>query len=180
MFFGDRSLFGVSTVVLFDFPFGNETQRRCCAKTIGVSIRGPENNFNVLWETFNKRYPFFQLRNVNWKKQRDTYRSRVTSQTSDDELFEIFCQMLEPLNDGHVELKAKATAHRKKRYFNPEKPSRFRQEFTPKEIKRLFKTTEKTLVENCFGRPAATEAWMILLLQVSQIRLHSDPRVGRR
>jgi carboxyl-terminal processing protease len=126
-----------------------------------MSIRDPEMNFKVLWETFNKRYPFFQLRNVNWKKQHDTYRSRVTSKTSDDELFEIFCQMLDPLNDGHVELKAKASAHRKKRYFNPEKQPRFRQEFTTREIKQLFKTTEKTLVDNCFGRPAATEAWML-------------------
>ena len=96
------------------------TQRRCCVKTIGVSIRDPERNFKVLWRTFSRRYPFFQLRNVNWKKQRDTYRSRVTSKTNDDELFEILCQMLSPLNDGHVELKARATAHRKKRYFNPE------------------------------------------------------------
>ncbi len=159
--FGDRSLFGVSTVVLFNIPFGNETQRPCCVKTIGVSIRGPEKNFKVLWETFNKRYPVFQLRNVNWKNQRDTYRSRVTSKTSDDELFEIFCQMLDPLNDGHVELRAKATAHRKKRYFTPEKQPRFRQEFTPREIKQLFKTTEKTLVKNCFGRPAATKAWVL-------------------
>ena len=126
-----------------------------------MSIRDPEKNFKVLWETFNKRYPFFQLRNVNWKKQHDTYRSRVTSKTSDDELFEIFCQMLDPLNDGHVELKAKASAHRKKRYFNPEKQPRFRQEFTTRESKQLFKTTEKTLVDNCFGRPAATEAWML-------------------
>ena len=126
-----------------------------------MSIRDPEKNFKVLWETFNKRYPFFQLRNVNWKKQHDTYRSKVTSKTSDDELFEIFCQMLDPLNDGHIELKAKASAHRKKRYFTPEKKPRFWQEFTTREIEQLFKTTEKTLVDNCFGRPAATNAWML-------------------
>ena len=91
-----------------------ELQRRCCVKiNIGMSIRDPEKNFKVLWETFNKRYPFFQLRNVNWKKQHDTYRSKVTSKTSDNELFEIFCQMLDPLNDGHVELKAKASAHQR-------------------------------------------------------------------
>ena len=126
-----------------------------------MSIRDPEKNFKVLWETFNKRYPFFQLRNVNWKTQHDTYRSKVTSKTSDDELFEIFCQMLDPLNDGHIELKAKASAHRKKRYFTPEKKPRFWQEFTTREIEQLFKTTEKTLVDNCFGRPAATDAWML-------------------
>jgi carboxyl-terminal processing protease len=126
-----------------------------------MSIRDPEKNFKALWETFNKRYPFFQLRRVDWKKQHDTYRSRVTSTTSDDELFGIFCQMLGPLNDGHVELKARASANRKKRYFNPEKQPRFRREFTPREIKQLFKTTEKTLVENGFRRPATTAAWML-------------------
>ena len=126
-----------------------------------MSIRDPEKNFELLWETFNKRYPFFQLRNVDWKKQRDTYRPRVTSKTSDDELFEIFCQMLDPLNDGHVELKTKASGHRKKRFFTPEKQPRFRQEFTRREIKQLFKTTEKTLVKNGFGKPAATKAWML-------------------
>ena len=122
--FRDRSPFGLSTVVHSN-PFGNETQRRSCVNIIGVSIRDPEKNFDVLWETFNKRYPFFHLRNVNWKKQRGTYRSRVTSKTSDDELFEIFCQMLDPLNDGHVELKTKASTNWKKRSFTPEKPPRF-------------------------------------------------------
>ena len=152
----------ISDCVLFDIPFRNETQRRCCVKiNIGMSIRDPEKNFKVLWETFNKRYPFFQLRNVNWKTQHDTYRSKVTSTTSDDELFEIFCQMLDPLNDGHIELKAEASPHRKKRYFTPEKKPRFRQEFTTREIEQLFKTTERTLIDNCFGRPAATEAWML-------------------
>ena len=126
-----------------------------------MSIRDPEKNFKLLWETFNKRYPFFQLRGVNWKRQRDIYGPRVTSKTSDDELFEIFCQMLGPLNDGHVVLKAKASGHRKKRVFTPEKQPRFRQEFTSREIKQLFKTTGKTLVKNCFGKPAATSAWML-------------------
>ena len=90
----------------------------------------------------------------------ETYRPKVTSKTSDDELFNIFCQMLDPLNDGHVELKAKAV-RRKKRYFTPEKKPRFWQEFTKPEIKQLFKTTEKTLVDNGFGRPKETQAWML-------------------
>jgi carboxyl-terminal processing protease len=123
-------------------------------------IRNPEKNFEELWKTFHNRYPFFELRNVDWKKQYDTYRPRVTKETSDDELFDIFCQMLAPLNDGHVELIAKASGD--KRYFNPEKKPRFWQEFTSREIKQLFKTTEKTLVANGFGRPKETQAWMLL------------------
>ncbi|MGA7310143.1 MAG: S41 family peptidase, partial [Pseudolabrys sp.] len=124
-------------------------------------IRNPEKNFEALWKTFHNRYPFFELRNVDWKKQYDTYRPKVTRETSDDALFDIFCQMLAPLHDGHVELIAKASGDRKKRSFTPEKRPRFWQEFTSREIKQLFKTTEKTLVANGFGRPTETQAWML-------------------
>ena len=123
--------------------------------------RDPEKNFEELWETFHNRYPFFELRKVDWKKQYDTYRSRVTKATTDDELFDIFCQMLDPLNDGHVELEATAIGDRKKRTFNPEKKARFQQEFTDREIEQLFKTTANTLVANGFGKPERTEAWML-------------------
>jgi hypothetical protein len=124
-------------------------------------IRDPERNFEELWETFHNRYPFFQLRKVDWKKQYDTYRPKVTKETSDDELFDIFCQMLDPLDDGHVELEAKASGDRKKRFFTAEKKTRFRQEFANQEVKQLFKTTAKTLVANGFGMPAETEAWIL-------------------
>jgi carboxyl-terminal processing protease len=123
--------------------------------------RDPEKNFEALWETFYNRYPFFELRNVDWKKQYETYRPKVTKDTSDEELFDIFCQMLDPLNDGHVELEAKAIGDRKKRFFTAEKKTRFTREFTKPEVKQLFKTAEKTLVANGFERPTETEAWML-------------------
>src|SRR5215475_1263305 len=126
-----------------------------------MKIRDPEKNFELLWQTFHERYPFFELRNVDWEKQYDIFRPKVTSRTSDDNLFDIFCRMLGPLNDGHVELKARASGDRKTRYFNPEKKPRFHQEFSKREIKQLFKTSEKTLVRNGFGKPAETEAWML-------------------
>lgn len=124
-------------------------------------IRDPEKNFQELWETFHNRYPFFALRNVDWKKQYEIYRPKVTSATSDEELFDILCQMLDPLEDGHVELIANVGEDQKKRYFNPEKTPRFWQEFTEQEIRELFKTTAKTLVANGFGQPTETEAWML-------------------
>jgi len=124
-------------------------------------IRDPEKNFEELWGTFHHRYPFFALRNVDWRKQYDIYRPKVTSKAGDDELFDILCQMLDPLNDGHVELKTQACDKGKKRYFTAEKKPRFYQEFTKPEIKKLFKTTEKTLVANGFGRLAETGAWML-------------------
>jgi carboxyl-terminal processing protease len=126
-----------------------------------MTTRDPEKNFEELWETFRNRYPFFELRNVDWQKQYDTYRPKVTRETSDDELFDIFCRMLDPLDDGHVELIAKASGDRERRYFTPEKPPRFWQEFTKAQIKELFKTTAKTLIANGFGPPTETEAWML-------------------
>jgi hypothetical protein len=122
--------------------------------------RDPEKNFETLWKTFHNRYPFFELRNVDWKMQYKTYRPKVTNKTSDDELFDIFRQMLDPLDDGHVELQAKAI-ERKIRYFSPEKKNRFHQEFTDREIKQLFKTAEKTLVGRGFGKPRETKAWIL-------------------
>ena len=124
-----------------------------------MTVRDPEKNFEELWRTFHERYPFFELRKVDWNKQYDIYRPKVTPDTSDEELFDLLCQMLEPLNDGHVELEAKVGG--KKRSFTAEREPRFYQEFTDGQIKQLFKTTEKTLVANGFESPAETEAWML-------------------
>jgi len=124
-------------------------------------LRDPELNFEKLWETFQNRYPFFDLRNVDWKKQYETYRPKVTALTTDDELFDIFCEMLDPLDDGHVELKGRTGPDRRKRIFNPEPEPRFRQEFSRREIKRLFKTTQKTLSSRGFGKLEKTAAWML-------------------
>jgi hypothetical protein len=52
--------------------------------------RDPEKNFEEFWKTFNNRYPFFEVRNVDWKEQYESIGPRVTSETRDDELFEFF------------------------------------------------------------------------------------------
>ena len=121
--------------------------------------RDPEENFETLWTTFYNRYPFFDIRGVDWQEQYDRYRPEVTAETTDDELFDILCGLLAPLNDGHVNLTA--TMSGKTRHFCPEKKPRFWQEFTDGEIEELFETTGKTLVANGFGPPAGTEAWML-------------------
>jgi hypothetical protein len=58
--------------------------------------------FDEFSKVFEDNYAFFQLRGVDWDKQKGTYRPRITASTSDDELFSIFCQMIKPLGDGHV------------------------------------------------------------------------------
>jgi hypothetical protein len=64
---------------------------------------------------------------------------RLTAETSDEKLFDILCWMLAPLNDGHVNLKAKLDG--KKRHFRPEEKPRFWREFADDGIDQLFATT---------------------------------------
>ncbi|HKP69606.1 MAG TPA: S41 family peptidase [Pyrinomonadaceae bacterium] len=120
----------------------------------------PEKNFEELWQTFHNRYAFFEERGVDWQEQYDRYRPRVTAATGEGELFDIISRMLEPLNDGHVNITARIDGE--KRHFSPEKTPRFWREFNPDEIGQLFETTEKTLAANGFGQPTKTEAWMLL------------------
>jgi carboxyl-terminal processing protease len=124
-------------------------------------VPDPEKNFEALWKTFNDRYPFFELRGVDWYTQYDAYRPIVTAKTSDDELFCLLCRMLEPLNDGHVSLRVPAGRQRKSRRFSPEKRPRFWQTFAKPQIEALFETTGRTLVANGFGPPAETAAWTL-------------------
>ncbi len=136
---------------------------KLCSEPIWIdpvmTDRDPERNFEELWQTFYDRYPFFDIRNVDWGDQYDRYRPKVRAETDEEELFEILCRMLEPLNDGHVNLTGKLSGS--KRHFTPEKTPRFWQEFTPAEIKKLFETTGKSLAASGFGEPVSTEAWML-------------------
>jgi carboxyl-terminal processing protease len=68
----------------------------------GLSAQNAVSLFDQFSKLFEDNYAFFQLRGVDWEKQKKTYRSRVINSTSDDELFSIFCQMIKPLGDGHV------------------------------------------------------------------------------
>ncbi len=64
----------------------------------------PENNFQILWEDFDKHYSRFEMKNVNWDSLYSVYRPQVNSGTSREQLFEIFSSMLSNLKDSHVRL----------------------------------------------------------------------------
>ena len=77
-------------------------------------LNNPIGLFEELWQSFEEDYAIFEERNVDWKAQYDLYRPQVTDQTTDDELHDIFRNMLRPLDDGHVSL----VAPNKKYYFS--------------------------------------------------------------
>lgn len=63
-----------------------------------------ELNFETLWDEFNDHYAVFEERGVDWDAQYSLYRPQVNSNTTDDQLFEIFKEMLSSLDDCHVDL----------------------------------------------------------------------------
>ena len=113
----------------------------------------PFTNINALWDVFDEKYAFFDVRSVDWKKQKETYFPQVTDKTTPDQLFEIMSRMIKPLNDGHVELKAKSL----NKYFNPEKEPSFWQEFNNRQIEELFVVTSENLESNGFSQLKPTQ-----------------------
>jgi hypothetical protein len=66
------------------------------------SAKNPVAVFEEFCRFFDERYAFFDLRGVDWPKQKATYSPRVTAATTDQELFAIFCAMIDPLDDHHT------------------------------------------------------------------------------
>lgn len=60
--------------------------------------------FNQFWNDFNEYYAIFEERGVDWDSMYQVYAPQVDEGTTDDELFELLTAMIQPLDDGHVNL----------------------------------------------------------------------------
>ena len=61
-------------------------------------------NFEVLWNTFEKQYAFFNQRKVNWNEIKKQYQPKIENIKTDRELYELFGEILDLFNDGHIKL----------------------------------------------------------------------------
>jgi len=68
----------------------------------------PEGNFSALWDIFDRHYCFFAEKaeqyGLDWDEVYTRYSSRISSQMTDTQLFEVMGDMLSELRDGHVNL----------------------------------------------------------------------------
>lgn len=64
----------------------------------------PISNFEVFWSIFDENYSLFDLSDIDWHDIYMENRARISPETTDEELWEIFSEMISPLNDGHTEL----------------------------------------------------------------------------
>ena len=119
--------------------------------TQAAELSAPEKSFEALWGTFNKRYAFFKERKVDWQAQYKKFRPRVDADTTDKELFKTICEMLAPLKDGHVTLRARRLGLPG---YCPEDLPRFTKEFNTRKLERQYNAmVQKTLTANRFDKP---------------------------
>lgn len=67
-------------------------------------------NFEALWKLMDEHYCFFSYKqqelNVDWDEVYSRYARYISESMSDAQLFEVLCNMLSELKDGHVNLSA--------------------------------------------------------------------------
>lgn len=68
----------------------------------------PTENFEALWHIIDEHYCFFDYKQheygLDWDSVYDKYKVRVSDKMSSGQLFEVCCDMLSELRDGHVNL----------------------------------------------------------------------------
>ena len=68
----------------------------------------PSGNFEALWQIIDEHYCFFDYKQheygLNWQEVYNKYKVRVSDKMNTQQLFEVLCDMLAELRDGHVNL----------------------------------------------------------------------------
>ena len=69
-----------------------------------LGSRDPLDNFDYLWNEVDKKYSYFELKNINWDSIRNIYRPQISASSTEEELFEVLANMLNELKDDHTNL----------------------------------------------------------------------------
>jgi carboxyl-terminal processing protease len=115
----------------------------------------PIYNFEKLWSEFNDRYANFELKAVDWNEIHKKYKSLVTLQTTNDELFDICSNMLSELKDGHVSLTQYGNKSVLRKSDKPY-PIHLQEEFP--NVSELLSLIDTTLINNNFSKPKTVRA----------------------
>lgn len=112
-------------------------------------VNNPIKNFDKLWTEFNNRYANFDQVSFDWNEKYKYYRKQLNQNSTNDELFEICCRMLQELDDKHVSINRKNSSDSLScKELNP---SRLEEEFpTNKEIFELINIDSMILKQNNF------------------------------
>ena len=73
--------------------------------TDSVGSKDLKLNFEVFWHTLNENYAFFQERKLDWQGIYTQYKEEVSAIKSELELYEIFREITDRLNDEHTSVR---------------------------------------------------------------------------
>lgn len=60
--------------------------------------------FDYLWEEIDRKYSYFELKNIDWDQVKTQYRARIQTDMSEEALFEVLAEMMNELRDDHSNL----------------------------------------------------------------------------
>lgn len=66
----------------------------------------PVDVFEQVWNLLNDNYPYFEQRGIDWNVLHKVYVTKISPFSTEEELFNTLCNMLEHFNDGHINLEA--------------------------------------------------------------------------
>nr|WP_320060195.1 S41 family peptidase [uncultured Bacteroides sp.] len=64
----------------------------------------PRGNLDALWTIIDEKYCFLEYKQINWDSIHTVYQKRLTTNMTNDDLFNVLSDMLATLKDGHVNL----------------------------------------------------------------------------
>lgn len=71
-----------------------------------------QDNFEALWSIIDEHYCFFEYKEINWDSIHTAYAPRVNNEMNALALFDLCSEMLDELQDGHVNLTSSfSTSH---------------------------------------------------------------------
>jgi hypothetical protein len=87
----------------------------------------PRGNFKALWQILDEHYCFFDYKGVDWNQIYNHYSQRVDDRMGNESLFLLLDEMLQELQDGHVNLSSAFDVGRYWKWFE-DYPANYRQE----------------------------------------------------
>ncbi len=64
----------------------------------------PVDIFELVWSDFDRYYPFFVDKKIDWNSVYSVYREKIDNSMSDEALFTVLSDMTKVLRDGHVNI----------------------------------------------------------------------------
>mgnify|MGYP003579695879 FL=1 len=75
----------------------------CASEEAGTGSRAaPSQLYELITRTFDRFYRFFAVRELDWAARKARFDERARVLQTDEQLFDLLAEMLEPLGDGHV------------------------------------------------------------------------------